>query len=921
MSSLPAHEVHAARRPSRWLSWGITTRLSIAFAAVAVLAAAVNLIVERGVTVVRTSQLRHEAAGGAARAAPPREFAIEQTRSLHANALNRAIATFSAAAQSHAASNTGTGALDLSGAARELDRAAADFQRDARADPGSMAAALPAHLARYRNDVSEFLQLSDARQGVIAQYSRHYDALSTRLQSSVAGSFTLFGRVLARQVVLQIHADLDEVGRTYAAVRATDGADPLALSSLLAAQAALAHRIDANSTHLRRSQGAAWLDDTQQDLAQLISQSNALRSLDLRHRELIGRLLQEQTLLTELIATRPPRDEVAGANPRGALPLPSASAVAATGASMARRPTIAPEATVATVTTTTEALRDPHDRLLVAWMTGLVLLILLVICVMTIRSIVLPVRRMLRATARLACGDIDARVPRGGIKELDTLAIAFNHMAEQVAAARTLAGEYQRQLEDKVEQRTRELQHLAEHDPLTLLPNRRQLLARLNDTIIDAAAESLHVCVYFIDIDNFKNINDSMGHAFGDQVLRSVAQRLQACAAGIGFAARWGGDEFTVVHQQAPAPDAVQERGRQLVEAFHDPISVAGRELVVTISVGASLFPEHAISGEDLLIASDAALFRAKALGRNRLALFAPELLVSATNRFTTEQSLRRALERSEFELHFQPELNLESLTIDLVEALIRWRQPDGRLAPPDEFLQIAEDSGLILELGDWVLREAIRTASIWHHGAWPEVRMAINVSPRQLLTRGFAARVLALLQEFGLPPSSIELELTESVLQNGPAIVDAMRELQSSGIAIALDDFGTGYSSLASLEHLPLNRIKLDRSLISNIDSAGRSSAIAGAIIDLCAELALEVTAEGIERPQQLACLLGHRRMHLQGYLISHAVPGALVLAQRESIFLRMQEIMMPVRAGNAALESSDSAQFDRTRRKRSKL
>ncbi|HXN10453.1 MAG TPA: EAL domain-containing protein [Steroidobacteraceae bacterium] len=532
---------------------------------------------------------------------------------------------------------------------------------------------------------------------------------------------------------------------------------------------------------------------------------------------------------------------------------------------------------------------------------------LFVICVLTIRSIVLPVRRMLRATARVASGDMDARVPRGGIKELDTLAIAFNHMAEQVAAARTLANEYQHQLEDKVEQRTRELQQLAEHDPLTLLPNRRQLLARLHETITGAAARSLHVCVYFVDIDNFKNINDSMGHAFGDQVLRGVAQRLQVFSSRIGFAARWGGDEFTVVHQQALGPETVQDCGRQLVEVFHDPISVAGRELVVTISVGASLYPEHATSAEDLLSASDAALFRAKALGRNRLALFAPELLVSATNRFTTEQSLRRALEQAEFELHFQPELNLENLTVDLVEALIRWRQPDGRLALPDEFLGIAEDSGLILELGDWVLRKAISTASAWHHGAWPDVRVAINVSPRQLLTHAFVARVLALLQEFRLPPHCIELELTESVLQSGPAIIDAMRDLQSSGIAIALDDFGTGYSSLASLGHLPLNRIKLDKSLIDNIDSTSRSAVIAGAIIDLCAALGLEVTAEGIERPQQVACLLGHRRMHLQGYLISHAVQGPQVLALRETIFLRMQEILAPIRSASGPGERPD--------------
>jgi diguanylate cyclase (GGDEF)-like protein len=896
--------------------------LSIAFVAVALLAATVNLIVERGATVVRTSQLRREAAAGAARAAGPAPgAAIEPSRSLHASALNRAIARFTAAAQAPALTDTTPGALDLSGTARELERAVEDLQRDARADPGSPAAASSAHLARYREYVGEFLRLSEARRGVIALYSQHYDSLSTRLQSSLAGSLTLFGRVFARQVVLQLHADLDAVGRSYAVVRATDGADPLALASLLAAQSVLSHRIDTNSVRLRRSEGAAWLDDTRQDLAQLLTQSETLRSLDLQHRELMTRLLQEQSGLSDLIAARQRAAGGGSTTTPAPFPSPSHEADGAAGtASMARSGDSA-GLTLATVTTTTTAVRDPHDRALVAWMTGLVLLLLSVICVMTIRSIVLPVRRMLEATALLARGDIDARVPRGGIKELDTLAIAFNHMAEQVAAARTLASEYQRQLEDKVEQRTRELQHLAEHDPLTLLPNRRQLLARLNDTITGAAAQSQRVCVYFIDIDNFKNINDSMGHAFGDQVLRGVAQRLQAYSARIGFAARWGGDEFTVVHQQAATAETVQDCGRQLVEAFHDPISVAGRELVVTISVGASLYPEHATSGDDLLSASDAALFRAKALGRNRLAMFAPELLVSVTNRFSTEQSLRRALERAEFELHFQPELNLENLTIDLVEALIRWKQPDGRLAPPDGFLGVAEDSGLILELGDWVLREAIRTASIWHHGAWPEVRIAINVSPRQLLTRGFVARVRLLLQEFRLPPRCIELELTESVLQNGPAIIDAMRNLQSSGIAIALDDFGTGYSSLASLEHLPLNRIKLDRSLIGNIDSASRSSAIAGAIIDLCAELALEVTAEGIERPAQLACLLGHRRMHLQGYLISHALPGAQLLAQRESIFLRMQEILVPGRAGNAALAASDDTQYDRTWRSSTEL
>jgi diguanylate cyclase (GGDEF)-like protein len=911
MPSIPALRV-AARRwlrrqsaGSRWLSWGITTRLSIAFTAVALLAATVNLIVERGATVVRTSQLRHEAASGTGRDTTMRTAAAAQLRNLHASALSQALARFSLAAQRRVALDPAPGITDLQSTARALDRAAADFQQDLHSDATPASAALPAQLSAYRKDAQALLELSAARQAVIDEYSRHYDAMSARLQASVNGALTLFGRVFARQVILQLHSDLDDIGRCFAAVRATEAADGTAWSSLTATQALFARRFEASTAHLKRAEGAAWVQDMQRDLDALLTQADSLLSMDQRHRALASRLLQEESGLMDLIEPKPEGGDATRAGSAAASVSIPGAGPSGDAPSLAARPSSAPDATVATVTTTTQQLPDPRDRALVAWITALVLLVLFVICVLTIRSIVLPVRRMLKATSRLASGDVDARVPRGGIRELDTLAIAFNHMAEQVAAARTLAHEYQRHLEHTVEQRTRELQHLAHHDPLTLLPNRRQLLARLNDAIACAAAQSCYVGVLFVDVDNFKNINDSMGHAFGDQVLRGIAQRLQVVAARFGFAARWGGDEFTVVHQQAPTAEAVQDCGRALVEAFHEPISVAGRELVVTVSVGASLYPEQETRAEDLLSASDAALFRAKALGRNRLALFAPELLVSATHRFTMEQSLRRAFEREEFELHYQPELNLESLTIDLVEALVRWRQPDGRLAPPDQFLGVAEDSGLIVELGDWVLHEAIRAASAWHHGAWPEVRIAVNVSPRQLLNRAFVARMLGLLREFRLPVHCIELELTESALQSGPTIVDSMRELRSCGVAITLDDFGTGYSSLASLEHLPLSRIKLDKSLIGSIDSSTRSAAISGAIVDLCAELGLKVTAEGIERPQQIARLLDRRRMHLQGYLISHAVPGGQLLALRPLVCTRMRETLVSVQALSAAPES----------------
>jgi EAL domain-containing protein (putative c-di-GMP-specific phosphodiesterase class I) len=274
--------------------------------------------------------------------------------------------------------------------------------------------------------------------------------------------------------------------------------------------------------------------------------------------------------------------------------------------------------------------------------------------------------------------------------------------------------------------------------------------------------------------------------------------------------------------------------------------------------------------------------------------MFTPELLQAAAAKFTTEQGLRRALERGEFELVFQPEVSLDTLEIGLVEALLRWRLPDGRLASPGEFLAVAEESGLILEISDWVLRAAIETAARWHHGAWPEARVAINVSPRQLLDHRFVERVQSLLHEFHLPARCIEIELTETVLQTGPSTIEALRRLRAHGVAIALDDFGTGYSSLTSLEQLPLTRIKLDRSLIASIDTSPRSAAIARAIISLCHSLGLEVTAEGIERPEQFGYLLGNHAMYLQGYLLSRPVSSGEFLQVKAAMSQKMQDLML---------------------------
>jgi EAL domain-containing protein (putative c-di-GMP-specific phosphodiesterase class I) len=323
-------------------------------------------------------------------------------------------------------------------------------------------------------------------------------------------------------------------------------------------------------------------------------------------------------------------------------------------------------------------------------------------------------------------------------------------------------------------------------------------------------------------------------------------------------------------------------------------LSVDDRELSVSVSIGVSVFPEHEIEPEELLRAADSALFRAKELGRNQLAVFTPELIAGAETRFTVEQGLRLALKREELELAYQPEVHLGNGEVNSVEALLRWRQPDGRLARPGEFLAIAEQSGLMPEINAWVLERAFRDVSCWHHGGWADARVAINISARQLVDRLFVESILRLLDKWRLPAKCIELELTESVLQTGPGTVAALRALRAQGFGIALDDFGTGYSSLTSLEQLPLSRVKLDAKLVAGIGSSPRATAIARAIIDLCTGLGLEVTAEGIERAEQFAWFANNSRISLQGFLFSEALEFCRVLPFKASFGGKLNDLRL---------------------------
>jgi len=512
-----------------------------------------------------------------------------------------------------------------------------------------------------------------------------------------------------------------------------------------------------------------------------------------------------------------------------------------------------------------------------------VLAVLAVVSVLLVGSISLPVRRLTAATRQFASGDRAARARRGGSAEIDELAESFNTMADRIASAEAELRAHQAELERHVAERTRQLHHLAHHDPLTQLPNRRKLSAHLEGALTRAGSRR-RLALLFVDVDNFKSINDTLGHSFGDRVLQHIAQRLHAATRATGLLARLGGDEFTVLLENVKSPEQVANHAAQLVATLQQPLVVDGRVLTTSASVGASLYPDHAGDAEGLLRAADVALFRAKELGRNRYALYSPALYDAAAQRFRLEQSLRRAVESGELLLMYQPQVSLPSFESTEVEALLRWRRPDGRIANAQEFIHVAEKTGLIHDLTDWILHNAAATAASWRAQGWQRASVAINVSAPQFFESDFVEHVGRTLERTGLPASALELEITETVFQTGPTTIESLRRLRALGVGIALDDFGIGYSSLTSLEQLPINRVKLDRLLIAGVDTNARSGAIVRSIVTLCHGLGLQVVAEGVERPAQLEFLSRCGPVGVQGFLLAHPVEAAATLREAEA-------------------------------------
>jgi diguanylate cyclase (GGDEF)-like protein/PAS domain S-box-containing protein len=432
-------------------------------------------------------------------------------------------------------------------------------------------------------------------------------------------------------------------------------------------------------------------------------------------------------------------------------------------------------------------------------------------------------------------------------------------------------------IQDITEQRrTQErLNYLAHYDTLTGLPNRLLLQDRLGQAMVEADRRDRLVAVIFLDLDRFKIINDTLGHDMGDALLKSVAERLRACVRAGDTISRLGGDEFTVVLAGVGHVDDVAHVAQKIIESFVSPFHIGGRELFVSPSMGITLYPFDDNDIDNLLRNADAAMYHAKELGRNTFQFYTAELNRRTAKRLALETALRHAIERNELLLHYQPQVNLKTGRITGVEALLRWLHPEMGMISPLEFIPLAEETGLIVPIGEWVLRSACAQARAWQELGFGDLQISVNLSGRQFQHRHLARLVKKVLADTPLNPRLLDLELTESLLMhNTEAILGAMDELHAHGVVFSMDDFGTGYSSLSYLKRFPIDTLKIDQSFVRDIPNDPDDAAIARAIISMAHSLGMRVIAEGVETAQQFSFLRENRCDTIQGYYFSKPVP-----------------------------------------------
>lgn len=427
-----------------------------------------------------------------------------------------------------------------------------------------------------------------------------------------------------------------------------------------------------------------------------------------------------------------------------------------------------------------------------------------------------------------------------------------------------------------------EIRFLAFYDQLTELPNRTLLQERLDHAILRCKRCGEEGALLFLDLDRFKNINDSLGHAAGDRVLQESARRLRACVRDSDTVARLGGDEFIILLEGFDHPDNIHSVANRILLSVAQEIPDQGVALGVTASIGICFFPGDGESADDLLKAADTAMYQGKSRGRNNYQFYRPEMNAQAHRFLLLESALRKSIQNRDFVLHFQAQHELTSGALTGFEALVRWNHPDLGMVPPDDFIPLAEETGLILPLGNWVLEAACRQAKAWMELRQAPLRMAVNLSARQFWQGNLVESVAQALALAGLPPDRLELELTESMLMHDAGLAVAkMHELTAMGVRLAMDDFGTGYSSLAALSRFPLHALKIDKSFVRDVAVNPQDAAISESILALARALGLATVAEGIETAEHLAFFRGKGCGSGQGYFFSRPLPAAEVEAR----------------------------------------
>ncbi len=509
-----------------------------------------------------------------------------------------------------------------------------------------------------------------------------------------------------------------------------------------------------------------------------------------------------------------------------------------------------------------------------------------------------PILRLAHTARRVSSEeDYTLRAQREGNDELGDLIDGFNEMLAEIQARDMELDLHREQLEDMVSRRTAELEaanaqlalakehaesaaekmaHQAYHDALTGLPNRALLNDRLVLALAHAYREAEMLAVLFLDLDRFKVINDSLGHAFGDQLLCSVTKRLLQCVRADDTVARVGGDEFMILLPTLEDADDAGQVAQKIIDMLKEPFVCEGHELHITTSIGISIYPDDGTDSGTLMKQADISMYRAKERGRNNYLYYTADMDAQSHHRLIMENNLRRALGRNELQVFFQPRIHTQSGELLGTEALLRWHHPEMGMVPPAQFIPLAEETGLIVPIGEWLLRAACAQTRAWQQAGHSDLRIAVNISARQLGKRYLLDIIKRVLAETRMAADTLELEITESVvMQNARSTITTLKELKQMGIRLSIDDFGTGYSSLSYLRRFPIDTIKIDSSFVHEIPHNAEDVSIARAIIAMAHSLKLSVVAEGVENDLQLQFFREHACDEVQGYLLGAPVPA----------------------------------------------